>query len=161
MDVFVDLRALELIEAVALAHAHPIRRIVDGLPEGHPVRDLLEGPHGWIGGIEGVREFYQLFLDVCEDRLRQARVKGFLRRPEGLPARELETTRDWLAETFPYDIIVGGRRRNLFILFADSLHAVLNGPHVPHFTDRPAACRAHYTTALSMLHAIRSLTEAS
>ena len=145
-----------IIELLAGSASEAVQPLIETLPAGHAVRELLTGPHGWVGGLEPVRRFYELLIAICGDRLERAAAAGWLRRPEDLSADECRAARDWLASAFPADAVINGRRAQIFVIFGRSLESIRNAAAVlSNFDPKSAGAElSHWATAMSLIRAL-------
>jgi hypothetical protein len=111
MSEFIDPIVFDAVDGKTLPTGHRAKLFASCLPRWHPVRVLFYGSSQWLGQIDAVTSFLEIFSGVYADRINQASNEGLLE-PSAEPP-EYAAECEAFKQTFPNDVVcrLEGKRR--------------------------------------------------
>lgn len=111
-ELYIDPIVFDAVEGKPLPNDHRAKRFAAGLPAWHPVRRLLTGETQWLGEIDNVLGFLQLFSEVYADRLQRADEDEAPRMTAPLDQVDIPAELAAFQRLFPDDILYRGKARD-------------------------------------------------
>jgi hypothetical protein len=135
---------------------HRAKTYAAGLPDRHPVKNLLNSESQRVVAHDSVYAFLSLFSDTYADRIERALADpSFRLLPPPFLARDLEREEEALRTRIVRDVIGDdGRRHRMLRLHADARHAIARMTH-GHPVQYAQLLSAFDRTVAALVRAVR------